>query len=226
MMIFTVIVLSIAVVSASDIYVYRTAPTEIRYDSILQVNITVVNNGISEEQITVMELIGNVEVIEPHPIYPEPDKSGRLAIHPPYFEWQFTLPSNSSKTVVYKVKPLNPGYIILSPTKVYVGDKIIYTESLTIKVICNRNKLCEVSLGENDLTCPEDCPSGSEDNTCSIVKDGRCDPDCLPNYDPDCSEKPERNKFWIYSTLGIIIITLIFLVVIILTKAKKEDRSR
>lgn len=41
-------------------------------------------------------------------------------------------------------------------------------------------------LGENFLSCPEDCPSGSYDGYCDKIRDGNCDPDCKPEEDSDC----------------------------------------
>ena len=43
---------------------------------------------------------------------------------------------------------------------------------------------------ENFSTCPEDCPSGGWDAYCDGVEDGICDPDCLPEDDPDCKTFP------------------------------------
>jgi putative hemolysin len=48
------------------------------------------------------------------------------------------------------------------------------------------NSICEYSRGENQLTCPEDCPSGGKDDYCDRVKDGVCDPDCKGGDDADC----------------------------------------
>lgn len=42
------------------------------------------------------------------------------------------------------------------------------------------------SLGENYFNCSQDCPSGSADGVCDLIKDGKCDPDCEPGRDPDC----------------------------------------
>jgi putative hemolysin len=35
-------------------------------------------------------------------------------------------------------------------------------------------------------TCPEDCPSGQQDDFCDEVIDGTCDPDCSEDSDADC----------------------------------------
>ena len=47
------------------------------------------------------------------------------------------------------------------------------------------------SAGENYDKCPNDCPSGGEDNYCDRMDDGICDPDCGPEDDPDCGEGGE-----------------------------------
>jgi len=61
------------------------------------------------------------------------------------------------------------------------------------ETICG-NQRCDFPK-ENYETCPEDCPSGSYDNFCDGIKDGKCDPDCKEKYgesaikmDPDCAE--------------------------------------
>jgi len=170
---------------ASDISVYRQCPTSVKLNSIIQINITVENKGTAEKSVRVNENVGNFEAISPKPIIPVPTP-GTIGLGPPYYEWNFTLPPNSKNTVSYTVKLVNPGDIILSPTTVYADGETIYTDVCTIKVLCNQNGACETNLGENYFTCPEDCPSGSADGVCDLIKDGRCDPDCAPGTDPDC----------------------------------------
>lgn len=41
-------------------------------------------------------------------------------------------------------------------------------------------------LGENYLSCPVDCSSGSKDGYCDGIHDNRCDPDCAIENDNDC----------------------------------------
>ena len=41
-------------------------------------------------------------------------------------------------------------------------------------------------MPENYTTCPQDCPSGSEDGYCDGIHEGICDFDCSPAKDPDC----------------------------------------
>ena len=61
--------------------------------------------------------------------------------------------------------------------------KIIFSTVLS-DYVCNYDGVCENN--EDFLTCPSDCPSGYEDGLCDHVIDGRCDPDCLKEYDIDC----------------------------------------
>ncbi len=58
-----------------------------------------------------------------------------------------------------------------------------YSRNLS-ESFCNRNGLCDAS--ENQLSCPQDCPSGSPDRYCDGAQDAVCDPDCGRNQDPDC----------------------------------------
>lgn len=67
------------------------------------------------------------------------------------------------------------------------NKKIIFERSIEV---CNNNTICEQSLGENFLSCPQDCHSGSQDGLCDKVIDKICDPDCsklnITALDVDC----------------------------------------
>lgn len=183
---FFIIFFSSKVVIAIEIVVEREAPQTVKWGEIFQVNITVRNLCSEEKKIVIEETVGNFEPIEPTPIIIQPNESGPIFVPPPFFRWNFSLEAYSNKTVFYKGRPSAPGDIMLSPTKVYWGGKSLYTEPLTIKVLCNQNKICELDKNENYLTCPQDCPSGSADNYCDMLKDGICDPDCEISADVDC----------------------------------------
>jgi putative hemolysin len=75
---------------------------------------------------------------------------------------------------------------------------------------CGNNK-CDVELGENYKLCPKDCPSGSKDNYCDAITDGRCDPDCKEKEDIDCI-KPIAS--WIYFVIAGVVIGLIILLIV------------
>ena len=70
------------------------------------------------------------------------------------------------------------------------------------------NNLCEYLRGENQLTCPEDCPSGKKDDYCDRVKDGVCDPDCGGGDDADCG------LGYLLGYLPYIIISLVLTIII------------
>jgi len=66
-----------------------------------------------------------------------------------------------------------------------------YSNPTTIRFVgenkrCNFNLKCEPQGGENFITCPQDCYSGSADGYCDQKLDGRCDPDCQTGSDVDC----------------------------------------
>ncbi|MDI6825845.1 MAG: DUF333 domain-containing protein [Candidatus Aenigmarchaeota archaeon] len=89
-----------------------------------------------------------------------------------------------------------------------ITTRVTTTTKITTTTIqlCNKNNECEPRLGENYRTCPQDCPSGSEDGYCDGVSDGICDPDCTEKEDPDC-KKP--SMLWVYIIVGIVIIVLL-----------------
>ncbi|MEM7827051.1 MAG: hypothetical protein QXQ40_02395 [Candidatus Aenigmatarchaeota archaeon] len=173
------------VVNASEISVNRECAKAASIGSIIQINITVKNNANIEKNIRVEETVGVFDVIEPNPIIPAPEE-GMIGLRNPYFQWNFTLLPNTEKTVYYKFKVVAPGDIILSPTEIYVNGDVIYTDVCVINILCNQNKKCELELGENYFNCPKDCPSGSADGICDLIKDKVCDPDCEAYTDFDC----------------------------------------
>ena len=63
------------------------------------------------------------------------------------------------------------------------GKSILAEEDLGI--LCNNNGEC--GERENYLSCEEDCPLEKEDEYCTGVADGICDPDCSQGIDPDCA---------------------------------------
>jgi len=75
------------------------------------------------------------------------------------------------------------------------GTEVEVTDLMNLsfrETICG-DGIC--GMPENYGTCPKDCPSGSYDNFCDGIKDGKCDPDCKEKYgesaikmDPDCAE--------------------------------------
>lgn len=66
----------------------------------------------------------------------------------------------------------------------YRSNSLLLSQKIEL---CNRNNICEIDKGENFVSCPSDCKSGSSDNYCDKVLDGICDPDCSKDADIDCS---------------------------------------
>jgi hypothetical protein len=101
----------------------------------------------------------------------------------------------------------------------------IYNPNNTIAVVidvskyatCNHDNVC--GLNENYNTCPEDCPSGSRDEYCDGIKDGRCDLDCIPEKDVDC-----RDYFVIAICItGFLLIAITLFVYYLIKKRRGEN---
>ena len=171
---------------AQTVVVTKSAPASITIGDVLQVSITIKNQGSEKLELTVSETIGDAEAIEPQLISPNAS-SGRLAAIPPYFKWDITLNAGAQQTLTYKIKPRSVGEYTFSQTVVRTSTgQTSYSNDLTTTVKAAPNGVCEPTKGENYITSPEDCPSGSSDGLCDQVKDGRCDPDCTSTADVDC----------------------------------------
>jgi hypothetical protein len=180
------IILSIQTAFAANLNVTKNAKTEIKVGDILEVNVTITNLENTEISVSVKEHITNADPVQPESFY-----SGncpyKMCIEPNYYEWNVTIPASSIYTITYKIKPLSFGSFTIPPTEVQTSSgENFYSSSLDILVHCIPNGKCEPNKGENYYTCPQDCPSGSADGVCDLIKDGRCDPDCSPGADPDC----------------------------------------
>ena len=105
---------------------------------------------------------------------------------------EFTLRPREEKVFEYKFRFLGCGGVSkfnIIGFDLYIPSKNFHKRSNNVHVdipVCNLNGICESEMDENYLRCPQDCPSGSEDNYCDGVKDGICDPDCSRERDQDC----------------------------------------
>ena len=57
------------------------------------------------------------------------------------------------------------------------------SRSMHVTIECKPDGTC--NQGENYITCPQDCPTGSKDDVCDGAQDGRIDLDCEASADPD-----------------------------------------
>ncbi len=173
---------------ADRINITKTAPNQINFGDILEVNITIVNLENKQLAIIVEEQISGADPIDPPEfIIQNMSDGGLIAWRPPYYEWKINLTPKETYNIIYKIKPLSFGDYHIGPTMVSVpSGETFYSNSVDVLVKPESNKICEPEKGENYFNNPEDCLSGSADGVCDLIKDGICDPDCTPESDPDC----------------------------------------
>jgi len=121
-------------------------PEQIKLGEILEVSIIIKNLGDEEIQVTVKELVGDADPINP----PELEKiqipdDCRFCIAPPFYSWSLTLNPGETKTITYKIKPKSSGDFLFSPTTVTVmAGETYYSDTAKTIVRCNQNNLCEL----------------------------------------------------------------------------------
>ena len=84
--------------------------------------------------------------------------------------------------------------------------------------ICNNDGNCEVEVGEHHGNCPTDCPQSEKDDFCDALSDGKCDPDCTPGEDTDCSVTPVTYPLHILGVAVIIVLLAVVLGIVFLKK--------
>ena len=107
----------------------------------------------------------------------------------PFYSWDLTLEPGSTQTITYHVKPEGVGMIAF--TAALLTDEYgnqAESAMTSIRISCMPNRICDA--GENTIFCPQDCPSGSADGICDGFPDGKIDPDCTQNFDPDTGAIP------------------------------------
>ncbi|MBI2541451.1 hypothetical protein HYV80_01965 [Candidatus Woesearchaeota archaeon] len=68
------------------------------------------------------------------------------------------------------------------------NSKVMDIDVSSFADTCGNSK-CEGH--ESHESCTKDCSSGSKDDFCDQIKEGICDPDCIPKLDSDC--QTEKN---------------------------------
>jgi len=141
-----------------------------------------------------------------------------------YYRWEKTLEPGEEIEIKYHLKPKGLGMILFSPA--VVNDEYGNTfesSPTTLKITCRANKKCDA--GESYIFCPEDCQTGSADNVCDGVDDGRCDPDCLKGADPNCQNAKKEmvgiSRFF-SALLGFIVFIVLLLSFFVLRFFKKK----
>lgn len=180
----------------ADLTIHRTAPETATLGQKIWIVVEIENGGTQELSLTFVEKLGNadfdrsqaksIEVFDPgYNDLPEVEGGERLKLW--YYEWGIKLPPNESATLAYWLIPITAGTYVISPAEITIDGEVLHTRSRDILIECNADELCDVQSGENYLTCPEDCLTGSADGFCDGASDGRIDPDCDEGYDPDIS---------------------------------------
>jgi len=106
-----------------------------------------------------------------------------------------------------KINKLIGNEVILLPATFETDSLVFSSGKVEVRVTKCGDGIC--GAGENYLTCPQDCPSGGEDNYCDGVRDGICDPDCMENEDVDCAKG--RGKFVLILILIVVVVLLFVL---------------
>ena len=178
LLVFLVLFNSVYALDIEKIY-----PAEVSTGQIINIEIKVTNDLTSTAIFKLKEqLPNNVKFISPA----EPDGySGEVNL--PYFEETFSLAPQETFSFTYSVKVDIPGALSLSPTTIVKLDdnQRFFSEPIQIQIDCIPDGLCQDN--DNFLNCPQDCPSGSEDNYCDLQIDGVCDSDCTEE-DVDCDK--------------------------------------
>jgi len=184
--IFILMILFLTCGSVFALTMNQEAQQTLNIGDTLVVTIHVVNEDSQNANVYLRETILNADPIDPQQ-FEQIEDTNIIAKIPPFYSWNFTLKSKGSKDIIYKIKPKIAGnfYIHKIEGMVENSTEVYYSNDLTIK-ITSKSGVCEPDLGENYLTDPKDCPTGSKDGLCDFKRDGRCDSDCAKGIDPDC----------------------------------------
>jgi hypothetical protein len=161
----------------------KTARSKIVLGETLTVVITIKNDYSTNLSVELKEYIGGAEAVDLGGFARSTPKGSPILPH--YKKTVKVLP-NSQTTVTYSIKPLYHGTLIIPETEAATAYGNFASNGLVLEVECNKNKRCETNLGENAITCPQDCPPDRQDGLCNPRKDSVCDPDCAAGADPDC----------------------------------------
>jgi hypothetical protein len=193
------LILSLNFILASDITIEKTiSKSQINLGENFNVDIVIRNNLNSQETIYLIEdrpEIFNFIGYEPF-VQPYANLNGTTYVLP-YIYMEKTLPALGVLRHNFTISIDYPGNFLIRPTIINTADNSFFSNSLNVKVLCNKNKICEIN--ENYINCPEDCTMPSylltnyPEHCINRIKDEdylELDVDCGPTCDWDCSDGP------------------------------------
>lgn len=213
----------------AEVYITKNVSEYTVYEAdAIKINIEVANNNNNDIEGTLYDMPPKFAAIvgyqpsedDKEVIYSQTEVIKSFDVH---------VPANDKKIYTYSISfdpvpspLLNKEYNLGVSKFVDTNNKEYFSNSVNIlfkterKIVCNYDFKCDP--GENHANCMQDCLSGSEDNFCDKLKDGRCDPDCTPEEDTDCLEEREKRKplnLWIIIIpTGILILAFIIFIII------------
>jgi hypothetical protein len=146
--------------------------------------------------------------------------------------------NESSESINVPYYPMGKSILIYDS-----GELVLDIDVSEYSNFCGNGK-CDDS--EDYFTCPNECDSGKEDGYCDGLDDRKCDPDCEPIEDIDCS-CPDMvcQAFEAYETcpqdcttarftmnqdvlyiMVVVIVVIVIIIIILKTAGKREKRSK
>ena len=180
--------------AARVVYTPETWESEFSIEDEVTTSFTVSNLSNSPQNLKIIREIPSEEVLVE---YPEGTLKEQQLEHItiPYLEYDVSLDSDESKTIevrsTYTIVPPMGSFdlpkisVIDADSRKRVASSSRYER---IPIQCQEDGVCNTSIRENSLNCPNDCSTGEEDDLCDRQEDDKCDPDCLTELDPDCKE--------------------------------------
>ena len=178
--------------AARVVYTPETWESEFSIEDEVTTSFTISNLSDKPQNLKVVREIPSEEILVE---YPEGALKKQQLEHItiPYLEYDVSLDSDESKTIevrsTYTIVPPMGSFDLplIDIMDANTGEKVTSSRSYEEIVIgCKEDGICDTSIRENRLNCPQDCPSGEEDDLCDMEEDNKCDPDCLTELDTDC----------------------------------------
>lgn len=172
----------------------------------IEIKIFIENKCEKDKEITIVEDVFG-DVIYPRENLVFYNTSEKVFIwRSPQLIWKnINLEANQKISISYVIYFDTVDKFVIPPTKVLDESGNVYnSNSIEIKIECNRNGMCEKMYAENYVNCPEDCKVSSEDGICSGYVN---DPDCKTQIKTE--EKKEENFLFYVFVISLIVLSVL-----------------